>query len=174
MNIELEIKAAIAKVQLKMREENDTVRRVVQVHFSREFDSTIAAAFGSDVVKAYEGLEDLAFKKVTLPIDSLTARAVLKFESPPAKIGDPPVVDSITIKELRGLRAVGEVKEKRDETLVKLELVFEFDYADAPILFLCRHYAAWADLSIKSEQLELPLARATHDEPYQPKPGESF
>lgn len=159
MNIELSINATIAKITLRVKQKDDVVRRVCSVAFEREFDSTIAAALGEDARQALESLHTHGITEVKIPLDDIQARCLLTS-------GQGQDAAKVEILHMRGLKAVGTVK-SGDAAPPMIRLHFEFDFAEAPWVFVGRHCASWVDAQITALQAELPLTASA--EP--PKPN---
>jgi hypothetical protein len=173
MNIELEIGAAIAKVSLRTVQKDDLVRRICKVTFTRDFDDTIAAALGADAKVALAALKSHALAEVVIPLDSIEAKGTISQDGNATAISS-----KVEIPHLRGRRAKG--VGTKDDTTPSLALEFEFDFLEAPWVFLGRNHTGWARLSLKTNQLELSLVGGGGDrkpgepEPYVPGPEEAF
>ncbi len=174
MNIEFELSAAVAKVALRTKMKDDLITRVCRVTFTREFDGEIAAAIGGEAPKAREALQGLGLEKVVIPTTALLATGKLRFVKKSPKKGEPDEKDTVTIKNMRGVKAVATVGKKEDDP-PQIALSFDFNHFDGAWTFLGRHHAAWVDLSLKSEQTVLSFVEPKPlDDGYLPKPGEAF
>jgi hypothetical protein len=178
MNLDLKLTASISKILLRAKAKDDVVKRLVRVTFTKDFDDEIAAELGKDAQNALKGLSDLGLERVVIPLSAVVATGKLSFDMPPAKVGGLVEKDKITIKAMRGWKAVATAGKKEDEAPV-IAITFEFDLFESAFLFLARHLAAWVDVSLKSDQEMLPFHEPRPrlvgaDDPYVPKPGEAF
>lgn len=176
MNLDIKLNVSIAKILLRAKQKDDVVRRIVRVTFAQDFNDEIAAELGEDAKNALKGLEDLGLERVVIPLSAVVATGKLCFDKPPAKLDGPGEKERLTIKAMRGWKAVATAAKKEDEKPL-IAITFEFDLFEAGFLFLGRHLGAWVDLALKSEQMVLPFSEPRpigEDPPYQPKEGEVF
>lgn len=154
MNIDMRLSAAISKLGAVVKVKEGVVKRTCRLTLARVFDVELAAALGSDAKKTLRLLELGALAEATLPIDALVVRADLKAMN-----------DQVRIEELRGITAKGTAADPDEGGPPTVQLVFEFDWAEGPWVFLGRNLSAQAEIELQTTQLRNPLADWRPPEP---------
>jgi hypothetical protein len=143
MNIDITIGAQISKVAASVVVKDGVIKRTVKLTLAREFDVALAAALGKDAKKTLALLEVGSISEAVIPIDAVVASGELKSMGHTCHIG-----------VLRGVQAKAKADTSDDGLPPTVKLEFEFDWDEAPWVFLGRSLAAQAEVTIRSLQLD--------------------
>jgi len=185
MDIELQQRLRLKKVELVVKEKDSMVIRRCKMTFESPVDGLLAASLGADAVIAHQRIVGGGFGKVEIPIDAIECEANL--------VGDRAQVRLPTIRGIKAVMKAGTAVEKDEEEeeesngnghdepplpgeresageepdakpvpvstkAATIQLQFEASYSDELWLFLGKTCAAWADVHLTKSQLELPLS----------------
>jgi hypothetical protein len=159
--IELTCVATIRDVALKAKTSDGVTTRKMRMRLEREFDDEIAAALGTDAIKARALLKSGALAKAEMPLDAIKASALLKnVESAVVKL--PLIV---------GLKAIGKAPDSLDgDTPPSISMLFEFVYTREALVWFGESFGGTAEITITPQQLELLKDTRKPGEPTGKKP----
>jgi hypothetical protein len=147
-----QIRASIKSARVKVTEEGAHPLRTIRLALEREFDHEIADALGEDAGTALEGLRSGGMTKVVLPIDAISASAVVDGQ------------ERIRLERIVGVKAtasVGKAKEDADAPL-KVKLEFDFPFQRDVWLMLGEEAGDVVGVTLTRRQLEIPGTERRH------------
>ncbi len=137
------LECGIKSVKVRVKDIDGRLLRRCTVGLTHEFNRDIAKELGKEALAVLKGLKNFGIEKATLPIDRISALAVLTDTQG----------EAVEIKELRGVKAT--CTAPKDDGIPTILFEFDFRWQEDAWLFLGRNCSAIASLHLTKVQLGL-------------------